>query len=73
MSTRSTNSAIPLVVFDRAIAEVIGRYVPTTVLRSGSGDMQWCDASFGELVMLNRLLIEPGVEHAMLNIWVINL
>ena len=27
-------SADPLVVFDRAICEVIGRYVPTTVLRN---------------------------------------
>ena len=30
---------------DRAIGEVIGRYVPTTVLRSRSGDKQWFDAS----------------------------
>ena len=28
----------PSVAFDRAIGEVIGRYVPTTVLRSRSGD-----------------------------------
>ena len=38
-------SADPLVAFDRAIGEVIGRYVPTTVLRSRSGDKQWFYAS----------------------------
>ena len=32
-------------MFDRAICEVICRYVPTTVLRSRSGDKQWFDAS----------------------------
>ena len=35
------NSADPLNAFDRAIGEVIGRLVPTTVLRSRSGDKQW--------------------------------
>ena len=35
----------PLVAFDRAIGEVIGWYVPTTVLRSRSLDNQWLDAS----------------------------
>ena len=46
-STWSTilKSADPLVAFDRAIGEVIGRYVPTTVLRSISGDNQWFDSS----------------------------
>ena len=39
-------SADPLVEFDRAIGEVTGRYVPTTVLHSRSGDKQWFDASF---------------------------
>ena len=34
-----------LVVFNRAIGEVIGRYVPTTVLHGRSGDKQWFDAS----------------------------
>ena len=34
-----------LVAFDRAIGEVIGRYVSTTVLRSRSGDEQWFDDS----------------------------
>ena len=38
-------SADPLVASDRAISEVVGRYVPTTVLRSKSGDNQWFDAS----------------------------
>ena len=38
-------SADPLDAFDRAIGEVIGRIVPTTVFRSISGDMQWFDAS----------------------------
>ena len=36
--------ADPLVAFDRAIVEVICRYVPTTVLRSRSGDKQLFDA-----------------------------
>ena len=35
----------PCVAFDRAIGEVIGRYVSTTVLCSRSGDKQWFDAS----------------------------
>ena len=38
------NSADPLVAFDRAIGEVIGRYVPTTVLHRRSGDKQRFDA-----------------------------
>ena len=38
-------SADPLVAFDRAIGEVIGRYVPTTALTSRTGDKQWFDAS----------------------------
>ena len=61
-------SADPLVAFDRAIGEVIGRYIPTTVLRSRSGDKQWSDASCREHMVLNRLLIMPGVEHAIRNI-----
>ena len=39
-------SADPLVAFDRGIGEIIGRYVPTTVLHSRSGDRQWFDVSF---------------------------
>ena len=38
-------SADSLVAFDRAIGEVIGRYVPTPVLHSRSVDKQWFDAS----------------------------
>ena len=38
-------SGDPFDAFDRAIGEVIGRLVPTTVLRSTSGDKQWFDAS----------------------------
>ena len=40
--TRSTilKSADPLVAFDGAICDVSGRYVPTTVLLSRSGDKQ---------------------------------
>ena len=38
-------SADPLNAFDRAICEVIGKLVPTTVLRNRSGDKQWFDAS----------------------------
>ena len=34
----------PLVAFDRAISEVIGRYVLITVLHSRSGDKQRFDA-----------------------------
>ena len=57
-------SADPLHAFDRALGEVIGRLVPTTVSLSTSGDKQWFDASSGELMMLSRLLIVPVVEHA---------
>ena len=32
--------ADPLVLFDRAIGEVIGRHVPTSVSRSRSGEKQ---------------------------------
>ena len=38
-------SADTLDAYDRTIGEVIGRLVPTTVLRSRSGDKQWFDAS----------------------------
>ena len=38
-------SAEPLAAFDGAISKVIGRHVPTTFLRSESGDKQWFDAS----------------------------
>ena len=44
-NTLWNKSADPLVTFDRAIGEVIGRYVSTTVLRSRSGYKQWFDAS----------------------------
>ena len=39
-------SADPLVAYYRAIGEGIGRYVPTTVLSSSSGDKQLFDASY---------------------------
>ena len=38
-------SADPLVAFDRAVGEVIGRHVLTTVFRNTSGDKQWFYAS----------------------------
>ena len=38
-------SADPLNAFNRAIDEVIGRFVPTTALRSRSGDKQWFDTT----------------------------
>ena len=38
-------SADPLAAFDRAIGEVVGRHVLTTVLSSRSGDKQWFDAN----------------------------
>ena len=37
--------ADPLDAFDRAISEVIGMLVPTTILSSRSGDKQWFDPS----------------------------
>ena len=37
--------ADPLVAFDQSIGEVIGRYAPTNVLCSRSGDRQWFDTS----------------------------
>ena len=39
------STADPLNAFDRAIGEVIGRFVHTTVLCSRSGDKQWFDGS----------------------------
>ena len=68
--TLSTNlkSTDPLVACDRATGEVIARYFHTTVLRSRSGDEHCLMPAARELMMLNRLLIVPGVEHAMLNI-----
>ena len=38
-------SADPFDPFDRAICEVVGRLVPTTVFRSRSEDKLWFDAS----------------------------
>ena len=38
-------SADPLDALNRDIVEVVGSHVPTTVLRSRSGDKQWFDAS----------------------------
>ena len=62
-------SADPLVAFDRAISMVIGRYVCTTLLRKLETSNGFMPAA-GELMMLHRLLIVPGVEHVMLNIGV---
>ena len=60
----------PLVAFDRAIGEVIGiMFLPVFCVI----DLETCNGlmpAAGELMMLNRLLIVPGAEHAMLNIWV---
>ena len=57
-------SADPLDAFDRAIGEVIGRLVPTTVLHSRSETGNGLMPAAGELMMLGRLLIMPGVQHA---------
>ena len=57
-------AADPLDAICRAIGEVSGRLVPTTVLRRRPGDKQWFDLAAKELVMLSRLLIMPGIEHA---------
>ena len=38
-------SADPLIAFYRAIGEVIGRLVPTTVFRGRYENKQWFDAS----------------------------
>ena len=56
--------------FDRAIGEVIVRYVPTTVLHNRSGDKQWFDASCWRSYDAKQTLIMLCVKHAMLNIWV---
>ena len=57
-------SADPLDAFDRAIGDVIDMFFLTTVsvvdLETSNGLMP--DA--GELIMLSRSLIMPGVEHA---------
>ena len=56
-------TADPLGALDRAIGEVIGRLVPTTVLRSRSGDKQLFDASCrranDRTPVLLRLLLDP--------------
>ena len=58
-------SADPLDVFDRAIGEVIGRLIPTAVLRRRSGDKQSFDAScLRAYDVISRMLVIPGVEHA---------
>ena len=63
--TTTLKSANPLDAFDRAIGEVIGRLVPIplfciVVLEKSNGLMP----APGKLMMLSRLLIMPGVEHA---------
>ena len=63
--TWSTKSADPLEAFDRAIGEVIGigLLLPlfcVEYLETSNGSMQ----AAGELMMLSRLHIMPGVEHA---------
>ena len=63
-------SADRLYVFDRAIGEVIGRLVPTTVLRSDPEIINGLMLTAGELMMLSRLLIVPGEEYAMQKIGV---
>ena len=59
--------ADPLVAFELAIGEAIGRYVPTLFcvvdLETSNGLMLAAE----EHMMLNRLLLVPGVEHSMLN------
>ena len=57
-------SADPLDVFDRAIDEVIGRPVPTTVLHVDLETNNGLMPAAGELMMLSGLLIMPGIEHA---------
>ena len=57
-------SADPLHAFNRTNGEVIGRVVPTTVLCSKQWLCHWQLAAVRELMMLSRLLIMPGVEHA---------
>ena len=62
-------SADPLVAFDRAISEVNGMFLPlfyVVDLKTSNGLMPAAE----ELMMLNRLLIVPGVEHAKKNIGV---
>ena len=63
-------SADPLVAFDRAIGEVlVGMFLPLFFvldLKTSNGLMP----AASEFMMLNRLLIVPGVEHAMRNIGV---
>ena len=58
-------SADPLDAFDRAVGEVIGRLVPSTIFRSRSGNKELFDASCRELLMISRQLIMSGVEHAL--------
>ena len=56
--------ADPSDAFKQSIGEAIGGLAPTTVLRRRFGEKQWFDTRAGELMMQSRLLIVPGVEHA---------
>ena len=60
----------PLVAFDRAIGEVIGRIVPTLFCVVDLDTSNGLKPAARELVMINRLLIVPGKEHAMQIIYV---
>ena len=63
-------SADPLIAFDRVIGEVIGRYILTlplffiVYLKTCNGLM----TAASDLMMLNRLLIVPGVGNYILEI-----
>ena len=54
-------SADPLDAFNRAIGEVIGRLVPTTVLHSRYGDKQWFDANWQRAYDAKKTAHVPGV------------
>ena len=65
-------SADPLDAFDRAIGEGIGREVLTAVYVVDLEPSNDLTPAAGELMMLNRLLIVPGIEHAMRNQFVLS-
>ena len=61
-------SADTIVILNRAIGEVIGRYVPTTVLHSRNGDKQWFDASCKRAHDAKQTAYRAWCRAAMLNI-----
>ena len=66
----SVSGAVRSLTWSQGADEVIGRCVPTTVVRSRSRDKQWFDASCRRVCHAKQSAYRSGVEHVMLNIGV---